>query len=482
MKKSFEIGISRAANNGKGVGTAPDGKTVFVTGAVPGDRLLVGVTAERSRLYEAEIREILSPSSFRIPPDCPDLEACGGCCFRQMTYECELAAKQDFVRDAFRRIGGFDVDCEPILPSPSTEAYRNKAEFAVGTDAEGKLFAGFYSERTHRVVPVPDCRLTPDEFLKISENFLKIINLKKNFGLHNINKVSLETVPFDTVRCLHEPSLTTLYRQTDTRKSFFRHLVLRKSGLTGEIMLIIVAAAEHFPEDKEIADRIREAFPQVASVILNTNRAAKGSVLGLKNRVLSGAGFIRDRICHVPVEIGPLSFFQVNTPAAEKLYQTAAEFADIRPEDTVLDLYCGMGTIGLSMAAGCHQLIGGEIIPEAVESARRNAAAMDLENTRFLCGDAADVTQTLIREKIHPDLIVLDPPRRGCSPETLQAVRTLAPDRIVMVSCDPATAARDCRILCDAGYTFTRLRPVDLFPRTKHCESVIRLIRSDINS
>ena len=442
MEREMEIRISRAANNGKGVGTAPDKKTVFVSGAVPGDRLRVSVTAERNRFYEAEIREILRPSPDRIPSDCPELEVCGGCCFRQMTYEAELAAKQDFVRDAFRRLGRFELNCEAILPSPMTEAYRNKAEFAVGTGTDGKLFAGFYSEKTRHVIPVPNCRLIPDDFLKITEYFLKIINLNKNI----------------------KPD-----------KGLFRHLVLRRSGLTGEIMLIPVTAAEHFPGDKECADQIREAFPQITSVILNINPKAGGPVLGLRNRVLSGAGFIRDCICGVPAEIGPLSFFQVNTPAAEELYRTAAAFAAVRPDDIILDLYCGMGTIGLSMASGCRRLIGGEIIPEAVESAGRNAAAMGLKNTRFLCGDAAAIAQTLIREGMRPTLIILDPPRRGCSPETLQAVLKPAPERIVMVSCDPATAARDCRILCDQGYTLTRLRPVDLFPRTKHVETCVLL-------
>ena len=205
------------------------------------------------------------------------------------------------------------------------------------------------------------------------------------------------------------------------------------------------------------------------------SRSAGTLELDSSPRFLSGAPFIRDQICGVPVEIGPLSFFQVNTPAAEKLYRTAAEYADVSPDDVVLDLYCGMGTIGLAVAPGCRHLIGGGIVPEAVSSARRNAAAMGLTNTRFLCGDAGKIAGTLISEKIHPDLIVLDPPRRGCSPETLQAVLTLDPDRIVMVSCDPATAARDCRILCDHGYTLTRLRPVDLFPRTKHVETCVLL-------
>ena len=240
-------------------------------------------------------------------------------------------------------------------------------------------------------------------------------------------------------------------------------------------MLIISAAADRFPADAQAAERIRQEFPQITSVILNVNKASGSAVLGTKNRILSGESFIRDQICGVPVEIGPLSFFQVNTPAAEALYRTAAEFAVVRPEDTVLDLYCGMGTIGLSLASGCHELIGGEIIPEAIESARRNAARMELTNTRFLCGDASEIAGQLIREGICPDLIILDPPRKGCSPDTLQAVRTLAPERIIMVSCDPATAARDCRILADAGWTLQRLRPADLFPKTKHVETVCLL-------
>ena len=444
VDKVMEIEIERLANNGKGVGKAPDGKTVFVSGAVPGDRLRVTVTAERSRFYEAEILGIIEQSADRIPVDCPELERCGGCCFRQMTYEAELEAKTGFVRDAFRRIGGFDeLPIEPIIASPQTEAYRNKAEFAVGTDADGKLFAGFYSERTHRVIPVPSCRIVPEEFLKITEFFVNVLNLKENISADIIH-----------------------------------HLVVRRSGLTGEIMLIIVCASDGFPGDKEAVEKFREMFPSVTSVILNINPDPKGPVLGSKNRVLSGTGLIRDQICGVPVEIGPLSFFQVNTPEAESLYQTAAEFAQVRPDDVVLDLYCGMGTIGLSMAANCRQLIGGEIIPEAVESAKRNSAAMGLKNTRFLCGDAAEIAETLICEHIHPTLIILDPPRKGCSPETLKAVQTLTPDRIVMVSCDPATAARDCRILSDAGYTLTRLRPADLFPRTRHVECVVKLTRA----
>ena len=260
-------------------------------------------------------------------------------------------------------------------------------------------------------------------------------------------------------------------------KGLLRHAVLRRSGLTGEIMLILSVSADGFSGETELAEEIRRKFPQISSVILNVNKAPNGPVLGTQNRILSGNGFIRDQISGVPVEIGPLSFFQVNTPAAERLYQTAAAFADVRADDVVLDLYCGMGTIGLSMAAGCRKLIGGEIIPEAVESARRNAAAMGLTNTRFLCGDAAEIAETLIREKLHPSLIILDPPRKGCSPETLQAVLTLNPDRIVMVSCDPATAARDCRILCDTSYTLTRLSPVDIFPRTKHVETGILMSR-----
>ncbi len=483
MEKKMEIGVSRMANNGKGVGTAPDGKTVFAAGAVPGDRLIAEITAEKGRLYEARILSILSPSPDRIEPDCPELERCGGCCFRQMRYERELAEKSSFVREAFRRIGGFDVECEPVIPSPLTEAYRNKVEFAVGTDADGKLFPGFYSEKTHQIIPVDNCLLIPEDFIKIAGKFLNIINLNISDYLKYSNKIFNKTKYYSKNKYDKQNTLNNIknsnYKNTLSDKrsdnNIVRQLILRKSGLTGEVMLCIVTAEDIGDKLTPAAERIRTEFPAVSSVCMLVSRSSGTVELACPPRFLSGAPFIRDWICGVPVEIGPLSFFQVNTPAAEKLYRTAAEYADVSADDVVLDLYCGMGTIGLAIAPGCCQLIGGEIVPEAVSSARRNAAAMGLNNTRFLCGDAGKIAETLIGEKIHPDLIVLDPPRRGCSPETLQAVLTLNPDRIVMVSCDPATAARDCRILSDHGYTLTRLRPVDLFPRTKHVETVCLL-------
>ncbi len=476
----MEIEISRMANNGKGVGTAPDGKTVFVIGAVTGDRLLTEITAEKGRLYEARILSILSPSSDRIGSDCPELERCGGCCFRQMRYERELAEKSGFVREAFRRIGGFDIECEPVIPSPLTEAYRNKIEFAVGTNAAGNLFPGFYSEKTHQIIPADNCLLISKDFIKIANKFLNILilnvtdYLKCNNNIFNKSKYYGKN-QFDKHNTLNNFKNNKYFNSSSDNKTYnniIRQLILRKSGLTGEIMLCIVTSEDIGDKLTSAAEQICAEFPAVSSVCMLVSRSAGTLELDGSPRFLSGAPFIRDQICGVPVEIGPLSFFQVNTPAAEKLYRTAAEYADVSPEDVVLDLYCGMGTIGLAVAPGCRQLIGGEIVPEAVSSARRNAAAMGLTNTRFLCGDAGKIAETLISEKIHPDLIILDPPRRGCSPETLQAVLTLDPDRIVMVSCDPATAARDCRILCDRGYTLTRLRPVDLFPRTKHVETV----------
>lgn len=479
----MEIEISRMANNGKGVGTAPDGKTVFVTGAVPGDRLLAEVTAEKGRLYEARILSVLSPSPDRIGSDCPELERCGGCCFRQMRYERELAEKSGFVREAFRRIGGFDVDCEPVIPSPLTEAYRNKAEFAVGTDADGKLFPGFYFEKTHQVIPVDNCLLIPEDFIKIIKEFLNVINLNNIIEIYNYkNSAEYSEIQYNkgrdkskSLKNFKKENILKVTERSNKNKQIIHQLILRKSGLTGEVMLCIVTAEDIGDKLTPAAEKIRVEFPAVSSVCMLVIRSAGAVELEGAPRFLSGAPFIRDQICGVPVEIGPLSFFQVNTPAAEKLYRTAAEYADVGSDDVVLDLYCGMGTIGLAVAPGCRQLIGGEIVPEAVSSARRNAAAMGKNNTRFLCGDAGKIAETLISERIHPDLIVLDPPRRGCSPETLQAVLTLDPDSIVMVSCDPATAARDCRILSDHGYILTRLRPVDLFPRTKHVETVCLL-------
>ena len=422
---SFEITIDRLANNGCGIGTAPDGKKTFVTAAVPGDRLEVIPGAEKPRFREASILRVIEPSPARIPADCPYAEECGGCCFRRMRYEAEAEAKAGFVRDAFRRIGGFDLELSPIVPSPLTDAYRNKVEFAV----QGKT-AGFYSERTHRVIPIAECRAVPPEFIRIKDRLCTLAEMK--------------------------------------------NIVLRKSGLTGEIMAVVVTADEHLPREKEFAAAVREALPEVTTLIHNIKAKSGGQVLGTRCRTLYGAGFIRDRIRGVPVEPGPLSFLQVNTPAAELLYGIAAGYADLKPGETLLDLYCGMGTIGLSMASAETNLIGVEIVPEAVKSAERSAAALGIRSARFICGDAGRAADDLIREHLRPDVIVLDPPRRGCSAETIAALRALAPSRIVMVSCDPATAARDAKSL---GYLPVRATPVDLFPRTKHVETVCLLVR-----
>lgn len=422
---SFEITIDRLANNGRGIGTAPDGKKTFVNGAVAGDRLEVMSGTEKPRFREASILRVVEPSRARIAADCPYAEECGGCCFRQMRYEAELAAKAGFVRDAFRRIGGFEIEPSPIVPSPFTAAYRNKVEFAVN----GKT-AGFYSERTHRVIPIAECRAVPPEFIRIKDCLCTLAEMK--------------------------------------------NIVLRKSGLTGEIMAVIVTGDERLPREKEFTAAVREALPEVTTLIHNVNGKSGGQVLGTRCRTLYGSGFIRDRIRGVPVELGALSFFQVNTPAAELLYGVAAGYAELKPGETLLDLYCGMGTIGLSMADAETKLIGVEIVPEAVRSAERSAAVLGMRNARFICGDAGRAAACLMREKLRPDVIVLDPPRRGCSEETIAAVRALAPSRIVMVSCDPATAARDAGSL---GYIPVRLAPVDLFPRTKHVETVCLLVR-----
>ncbi len=426
----FEITIDRLANNGRGIGTAPDGKKTFVNAAVPGDRLEVRAETEKLRFREASILRVIEPSPARIPSDCPYTAECGGCAFRQMTYEAELEAKAGFVRDAFTRIGGFMPDISPIVPSPLTEAYRNKAEFAVDGTA-----AGFLAERSHRVIPIQSCRAVPPEFIAIKDRLAALGKMKS--------------------------------------------IVLRKSGLTGEIMAVVVTEDERLPRENEFAAAVREALPEVTTLIHNINRKPGGQVLGERCRTLYGPGFIRDRIRSVPVELGPLSFFQVNTPAAELLYGLAAEYAALQPGETLLDLYCGMGTIGLSMASAGTKLIGVEIIPEAVKSAERNAAAMGIRDARFLCGDAGKAAAKLIREGLRPDVIVLDPPRKGCSPETVTAIRALAPRRIVMVSCDPATAARDAKSL---GYVPLRLTPVDLFPRTRHVETVVLLSKGEIDS
>ena len=443
--------IERLSSDGSGVAHSADGEAVFVPGTAPGDEAQVRIVKDCGRYAFGILDKLLVPSPDRIAVDCPVAGPCGGCSLRHLDYAAELRAKQESVADAFRRIGGLDVPVLDICPSPEVDRYRNKVQFPVGRDKNGMLCIGFYAGRTHRIVPCPDCKLQPGVLNEIGNALCAFFAEK---GIQ----------PYDE----------------KTGKGLVRHIFLRRGAHSGQIMVCLVCTRAKLPYAEELCAHLQEQFPAISTILLNVNAKNTNVILGSETHTLLGPGFIEDTLCNVPVRLGPLSFYQVNTLAAERLYGIAAQYAELTPDDLLLDLYCGMGTIGLSMAEHCRELVGVEIVPEAIESAKANAARMGdaiASKSRFFCADAGQAATQLAAEGLHPDVVMLDPPRKGCDEATLSAVVRMAPRRVVYVSCNPSTAARDAAWLEQHGYHAEKVQPVDLFPRTRHCECITALTR-----
>ena len=446
--------IERLSSDGSGVAHSADGEAVFVPGTAPEDEARVRIVKDCGRYAFGILDELLTPSPDRIPVDCPVAGPCGGCSLRHLDYAAELRAKQESVLDAFRRIGGLEVPVLDILPSPEVDRYRNKVQFPVGVDKNGMPCIGFYAGRTHRIVPCPDCKLQPGVLNEIGNALCAF------FAQQGIR-------PYDE----------------QSGKGLVRHIFLRRGAHSGQIMVCLVCTRAKLPHAEQLCAVLREQFPAISTILLNVNAKNTNVILGSENHILYGPGYIEDSLCGVPVRLGPLSFYQVNTLAAERLYGVAAQYAQLTSDDALLDLYCGMGTIGLSMADQCRELIGVEIVPEAIESAKANAARMGettAAKSRFFCADAGQAATQLAAEGLHPDIVMLDPPRKGCDEATLSAVVRMAPRRVVYVSCNPATAARDAAWLDNNGYHAEKVQPVDLFPRTKHVEAVLLLTKLNV--
>ena len=448
--------IERLSSDGSGVAHSPDGETVFVPGAAPGDEADVRIVKDCKRYAFGILDHLRTPSPDRIPVDCAVAGPCGGCSLRHLDYTAELRAKQENVTDAFRRIGGLDVPVLDICPSPEADRYRNKVQFPVGLDKNGNPCIGFYAGRTHRIVPCPDCKLQPGVLNDIGNALCRFF---AENGIQPYNE--------------------------ETGRGLVRHIFLRRGAHSGQIMVCLVCTRPNLPHADALCTRLREQFADIATILLNVNSKNTNVILGTETHTLYGPGYIEDTLCGVPVQLGPLSFYQVNTLAAERLYGIAAQYAQLTPDDLLLDLYCGRGTIGLSRVDHCRELVGVEIVPEAIESAKANAARMGdavAAKSRFFCADAGQAATRLAAEGLHPDVVMLDPPRKGCDEATLSAVVRMAPRRVVYVSCNPATAARDAAWLEQNGYHAEKVQPVDLFPRTKHCECVIALSKGEIDS
>lgn len=443
MKKNDEIiiEITDVTNEGSGVGKY-EGMAVFVPLTAVGDTARVKILKVKKTYAFGKVIEIITPSANRIEPDCPVFNKCGGCVYRHINYKAECELKEKRVRETVKRIGGVDLEPKPILYGENTDCYRNKAQFPV--DLSGK--AGFYAFHSHRIIPCADCKLQPPIFGEI------IVVCEEWISENDIS----------------------VYDET-CHKGLLRHLYLRIAEATNEIMLTLVINGESIPFLSSLIDSLTENFAEIKSIQLNINKQDTNVILGDKCICIYGEDYITDILCGVKVRLSPLSFYQVNRTMAEVLYNKAREYA--KPKDkNILDLYCGAGTIGLSMADEAENIIGVEIVPEAVEDAKFNASNNRIENARFICADATVAATKLAQEGIKTDVVIVDPPRKGCTEELINTIANdFKPERVVYVSCDVATLARDIKIFESLGYKLTEYTPVDLFPRTAHVETVALL-------
>lgn len=447
--QTVELFIDSLSNDGNGIGRY-DGMAVFVPFSAPGDHLRIKIVKVHSSHAFGIVEEILQPSASRIPADCGYYRKCGGCQLRHLQYSEELAAKERFVADAMRRLGGIAFPVSPILPSPEKNRYRNKVQYPL-TNENGYIQAGFFAGRSHRVIPCGDCLLQPELLNQIVAKICKL---------------------------LEEYHISIYYEAAHT--GLVRHIYLRHGVHSGEVLVCLVVNGASLPSETAFCQRLTEAFPCVKTIVLNINQKRTNVILGTQCRILTGDGYIHDTLCGVPVRLDPLSFYQVNTLGAEQLYSTAAKLVNLQSGELLLDLYCGMGTIGLSLAKKAKLLIGVEIVPQAIENAKRAAQEMGIsKKCRFLAADAAQAAAQLSSEKLRPDVVILDPPRKGCEQAALDAVVSMRPSRICMVSCNPATAARDVQYLTAHDYTVNAIQPVDMFPGTKHVECVCLMTRKE---
>ncbi len=456
--------IEDIGNDGEGIGRV-DGYTLFVKDAVIGDTVEARITKCKKNYGYARVEKVTTPSPFRVEPRCPVYRQCGGCQIQTLQYERQLSYKQDKVRENLIRIGGFpaeqiDAVMEPIAGMEEPWHYRNKAQFPIGCDRNGNLIAGFYAGRTHDIIANTDCLLGPAE-----------------------NRIILETV----LTYMRENHVSA-YNET-TGKGLVRHVLIRTGFFSGEIMVCLVINGKRLPEEEKLAERLSglrfekdASGAKIVSISVSVNREKTNVIMGKEIRTLWGKERIDDSLAvpgsaeRITFSISPLSFYQVNPRQTEKLYGIALEYAGLTGKETVCDLYCGIGTISLFMAKRAGRVYGVEIVPQAVEDARENARRNQITNAEFYVGKSEEVLPELYEKgELRPDVIVVDPPRKGCDETCLETMIAMRPERIVYVSCDPATLARDLKMLCRGGYEIRRVRAVDQFGQTGHVETVVML-------
>ena len=479
--QEIKVRIIDIGMRGEGIGKLEDGYTVFIKDAVVGDHVRASIMKANKSYAYAHLDQILQASPHRVEPLCPVARQCGGCQLQALSYEQELIYKQNKVRVDLIRIGGFpeeeiDAVMEPIVGMQDNPTgpwrYRNKAQVPVGKNSAGRIVAGFYAGRTHSIIPMTDCMLGHEINKDIIDRVLTYMEIHK-------------VPPYDE----------------ETGKGLIRHILIRSGKFSGQIMVCIVANGDSLPYESDLVEHLQN-IPGMTSIVLNVNKERTNVILGRKLRTLWGRDEIEDTL-HVydvyedgnfvpaaeavTFRISPLSFYQVNPEQTQKLYSLAMNYAHLTGKETVWDLYCGVGTISLFMARRAGKVCGVEIIPEAIENAKQNAARNGIENAEFFVGKAEEVLPAYVQEcrsagkEPDIDVICVDPPRKGCDSKCLETILEIRPERVVYVSCDPATLARDLRILADGGYQLQKVRPVDQFGHTVHVETVVLLARQKLD-
>ena len=448
LKKNeiYPVRITGYTSEGAGVCRIGE-RAVFVPGTILGEEWDVRIVRSTSAAVWGRGEALRAASARRTEPDCPVYPRCGGCALRHMDYEQELALKQTHVQSCLTRIGGQTISALPITGAAQTDGYRNKVQFPV-QEQDGRPVAGFFSGKTHRVIPVRHCRIQPD---------------------------CADAIRGAVLAWMEQYHIRAYDEQTHT--GYIRHIYIRFGAESGQILVCIVANCAQLPKKKQLVAALLAAEPGITTIVFSPNTKKGNTVLGTEFHPLYGDGTITDTLCGLQFRLSAPAFYQVNHAQAERLYEKAVQLAGLTGNETVLDLYCGTGTITLCLARHAKKAIGVEIVPQAIEDAKFNAAQNGMENAEFFCMDAGQAAKMLAARRTRPDVIVVDPPRKGVSADVIEAIGTMAPQRVVYVSCDPATLARDLKLLTATGYTLQTAEAFDLFPRCAHVETIVLLSR-----
>lgn len=448
--KRYNIEIKDISSDGNGVGTA-DGFAVFVPMTATGDVVEAEITRVKARYSEGSAVRLLTPSPDRTEPLCPVYEQCGGCNLQHINYDAQIRMKKSQIEAAFRRIGGFaGFTCDEMLTMENPFRYRNKCIFQIGRNSAGEPVSGFYASKTHEIIPVKNCLLCNDVNGKISGALIEYMR-ENNISAYD----------------------------EKAHKGIVRRLFIRSAETTGEIMVVVSVNSDGIPVRERLIKRMRKVSDNIASVYININKAKNSGLMGRENKLIYGKAEINDTLCGIRFGISPDSFYQVNPYMTERLYGKALEYAAISGNDNVMDVYCGIGTISLAAARMAKRVTGIEIVERAVDDARKNAENNGIKNAEFYADSAENAVPKLVAAGLKPDIVILDPPRRGSDKATLKAIADAEPERIVYVSCNPATLARDAKFLAGYGYNPVKCAGADMFGNTSHVETVVLMSRAE---